>query len=270
MVASLVVLVLVTYQVHLRVLQVLLGLPFVLFWPGYAVVSALFPRKRELPGIERLILGVGVSIALTSLLGLALNFTPWGVRLTPILVAIAAVVVVAGAGAYLRRLPAAPEERVNLVIPWPRLRGLVTTPLNLALIALVGFSLVAFGVVVGVKLTQPVGEPFSEFYLLGPKGKAEEYPQQLFAGQSALVVVGIVNRERKDMEYLIKGFADGEGEVPLAGPIALGPGERWEEPVRFQLARSAERIRYDFRLYKAGFNEPSSILYLWVNVRPGG
>ena len=45
----------------------ILGSVFVLFIPGYVTVEALFPKGRELDGIERFALSVGLSLALVPL-----------------------------------------------------------------------------------------------------------------------------------------------------------------------------------------------------------
>ena len=66
--------------------RTVLGLPMVLFLPGYALIAALFPHRDDLDGIERTALSFGLSIAVVPLLGLGLNYTPWGIRLVPILV----------------------------------------------------------------------------------------------------------------------------------------------------------------------------------------
>ncbi|MCD6456429.1 MAG: DUF1616 domain-containing protein [Methanophagales archaeon] len=64
-------------------IRIILGLPLVLFLPGYSLIAALFPRKDDLDAIEQIALSFGLSIAITPLLGLALNYTPFGIRLTP-------------------------------------------------------------------------------------------------------------------------------------------------------------------------------------------
>ena len=74
------------YGVPFEPVRVALGLMLVLFSPGYVLVSALYPRREQLTGVERVALGLGLSLALVPLLGLALNFSPWGIRLTPIVV----------------------------------------------------------------------------------------------------------------------------------------------------------------------------------------
>jgi hypothetical protein len=64
------------------------GSVFVLFLPGYVTVEALFPKGRDLNAMERFALSVGLSLALVPLVGLLLNYTPWGIRLTPIVISL--------------------------------------------------------------------------------------------------------------------------------------------------------------------------------------
>jgi hypothetical protein len=68
-----------------------LGVIFVLFLPGYAFIKALFPievpiktSSESLDNIERVALSVGMSLALTPIMGLILNYTPLGIGLVPI------------------------------------------------------------------------------------------------------------------------------------------------------------------------------------------
>ncbi|HXX73176.1 MAG TPA: DUF1616 domain-containing protein [Candidatus Acidoferrales bacterium] len=65
-----------------------LGSVFVLFIPGYATVEALFPETGELNSLERFALSIGLSLALAPLIGLFLNYTPWGIRLAPIVISL--------------------------------------------------------------------------------------------------------------------------------------------------------------------------------------
>jgi len=60
-------------------IRIILGLPLVLFLPGYSLIATLFPRKDDLDAIERIALSFGLSIAIVPLLGLALNYTPFGI-----------------------------------------------------------------------------------------------------------------------------------------------------------------------------------------------
>jgi hypothetical protein len=55
----------------------------VVLLPGYSLAEALYPKK-ELDKPTRLVVSIGLSLALVPLVGLVLNFTPFGVRLLPV------------------------------------------------------------------------------------------------------------------------------------------------------------------------------------------
>ena len=65
-----------------------LGSVFVLFTPGYATVEALFPESSELNSLERFALSVGLSLAIVAFVGFLINYTPWGIRMTPIVISL--------------------------------------------------------------------------------------------------------------------------------------------------------------------------------------
>ena len=62
-------------------LRIVAGLVFVLYVPGYVLIEALYPKAAELERLERFGLDIGLSLALVPLVGLVLNYTPWGIRL---------------------------------------------------------------------------------------------------------------------------------------------------------------------------------------------
>src|SRR5207247_2247723 len=94
----------------------ILAILLVLFTPGYALVAALFPKNSEVDWIERIALSFGLSIAIIPLLGLLLNFTPWGLRFVPIVVMIALLTLVFGCAAYWRRMRLTPDRRLSLTV----------------------------------------------------------------------------------------------------------------------------------------------------------
>ena len=59
-----------------------------LFIPGYATVETLFPKRSELDSLERFALSVGLSLAIVTFVGFLLDYTPWGIRLTPIVISL--------------------------------------------------------------------------------------------------------------------------------------------------------------------------------------
>lgn len=68
--------------------RIISGLLFLLFFPGYGLIAALFPKKRNLGGVGRLALSFGLSIAVMPLMGLILHYFPWWIGLYPILISL--------------------------------------------------------------------------------------------------------------------------------------------------------------------------------------
>ena len=94
--------VLVTVLFPLEILRIVLGLPFVLFFPGFTLISALFPKREWMNNIERVVLSFGISIATVTLIGLILNFTPWGLRIEAVLYSLASFTIITSVIAWIR------------------------------------------------------------------------------------------------------------------------------------------------------------------------
>jgi len=188
------------------ILRILVGLPFLLFIPGYVLLSALFPTKKTIKGIdgmERIALSFALSLAIVPLLGLILNYTPWGIRLETILLSLFLFITIVSIFAFIRWKTTDPEKRFILTfeLSLPETKNRLDT----ALIIILGISiLIAFATIIYVITTPKNGEPFTEFYLLGPTGKATEYPRNLIIGENASVVIGLANHEYKNINYSIE------------------------------------------------------------------
>jgi uncharacterized membrane protein len=94
-------------------LRIVLGIPFVLFFPGYTLISTLFPHRESLEGVERLALSIGLSLAVVPLFGLALNYTPLGIRLYPILLSLFLFTILMSITSFYRRKSLPAEERFS-------------------------------------------------------------------------------------------------------------------------------------------------------------
>ncbi len=184
-----------------------LGLAFVLFFPGYVFITALFPERKELDNLERLALSFGLSIAIVPLIGLALNYTPWGIRLNPILVSLTVFNVVSAMAAVHRR-----KNAIKPWIPWVTLDEIKgelewerSSKLDKALTVVLIVAIVTSIATLGYVVTHPKpGEHFTEFYILGPGGKADNYPTNLLVGENGTVIIGIVNHEGGNVTYYVQ------------------------------------------------------------------
>jgi len=79
-----------------------LGSVFVLYLPGYALLQ-LLQEKAELEGPVRVALSIGLSIVVVFLVGMLINFTPWGIRLIPIVASLGTFTILCSAAAALRQ-----------------------------------------------------------------------------------------------------------------------------------------------------------------------
>ncbi len=79
----------------------LLGSIFVLCLPGFSLIKALFPTKK-MDNVERIALSVGMSLTLVSIVGLLLNYTPWGIRVTSITLSLLALTATFSTAAIIR------------------------------------------------------------------------------------------------------------------------------------------------------------------------
>lgn len=79
----------------------LFGSVFVLFLPGYSLIMVLF-GNRGLDDVERFALSIGLSLALVPMAGLLLNYTPWGIRTTPVTVCLFGLTLIFASAAVVR------------------------------------------------------------------------------------------------------------------------------------------------------------------------
>lgn len=101
----------------LVITRYVLGTIFILWLPGYSFIKALFPehlpftkgltrtldtKQKNLDIIERIVLSFGMSLALVPIVGLLLNYTPWGIRLTPVTLSLAALTLAFATAAIIR------------------------------------------------------------------------------------------------------------------------------------------------------------------------
>jgi uncharacterized membrane protein len=192
-------------------IRLILALPLILFIPGYVLTAVLFPDSTDIDAIERIVLSIGTSVIIAPLIGLCLNFTPWGIRLDPIILSLTAVVVVLVIYAGICRIRTPPESRYTL--PVPEIRRVVQNEWNsrngskrdrILFFAMVfAIGLVIVSAALAITLPKP-GEKFSEFYILGENRTADSYPQVILPNISYPVYVGIGNHEFRTVNYTVE------------------------------------------------------------------
>ncbi len=194
-------------------LRILFGVPLILFIPGYALIAALFPGIKDIDGIERVALSFGLSIAIVPLIGLALNYTPWGIRLDPIVTCLAIFTLCMCLIAQYRRTQLPIEDR--FFVPIRAMRQSVrtelfpaeTTRLDRILSAILLIAIIAAVITTVYVIVVPKdGEKFTEFFILGEKKMAADYPTNLITGQNSSLYIGIGNHEYRNITYTVETY----------------------------------------------------------------
>ncbi len=251
-------------------IRTILGVLLVLFIPGYSLIAALFPKWGDLDGIERAALSFGLSIAVTPLIGLALNYTPWGIRLDPILVSLTIFTLAMATIAFLRRRRLPDEEK--FFVPFGQFtrniresfKGESRTERILSIILIVSIVL-AIATTAYVIVKPKEGEKFTEFYILGPDGKASNYPTNLTTGQNGSLIMGVVNHEYTTTDYLL--VIKVNNNTLKNQTLTLSSGEKVEIPYNFTAGTTGQK-KMEFLLYKLPDNSTAyRSLHLWLNVK---
>jgi uncharacterized membrane protein len=250
-------------------IRIVLAIPVVLFIPGYCFIAALFPKDDDIGLIERMMLSIGVSIAVVPLMGLGLNFTPWGIRLDPIVISLTLFTYVMILVAYYQRALLPVEERFR--IPFSAIAGRIrqeflppresrvdrflSVVLTLVIIAVI---ITTVYVIVAPK---EEGERFTEFYILGEKQMATDYPDQIIAGQNYPMYIGIGNHENRDMAYTIETWllqTEFDNVTNTSHIMAMDPNDR----LSLTLAHNETKI-LPFNLFvsKPGYNRIEFLLF---------
>jgi uncharacterized membrane protein len=280
------------------VVRVLVCLPLILVIPGYLTTCAFFPFRDDLEGMERFGLSVGLSIILVPLMAFALNFTPFGVQLATILIAIVAFSMLMVVAIEARRTRIPVNERYSFT-GVPLIAALRQSGANVAgsrlnvvvAIVLAGLLLATAGVATHLIPLPSTEQLSSEFYLLGPNGTATDFPKEVVSGVPQDVVIGIGNHERRAVSYTVEVFAlnetiDNTSGRPLirdmvrlttfSATLADSTARQWNltytvtnltsNKVEFLLFRDAAPTDQVWGADR--FDQSYRSLYLWTTVQP--
>jgi uncharacterized membrane protein len=219
--------------------RAIVGLPLVLFAPGYALVAAAFPAS-PLGTIERLLFSLGASLALAALAGLLLHWTALGLRPVAWAVALGNLTLVASLIALIRRWR---QPAVDTVQPRPLAPPELGSPERSRRVEGSGFRVAGMTLVEGGLLGLATLLVASAL-LIARDGAIQQRATgftQLWvlpdsAAQADSVRLGVSNRESDDVGYRLLVTASGTiiGSWPR---ITLGPDEQWETTVALPTAQ---------------------------------
>lgn len=251
-------------------LRVIFGSLFILFFPGYILVAALFPKKESISVTTRVALSLVLSVAIAVFIGLILIFTPWGIGIYSLLLSLSLFLLFISWIAWYTRRRVGPEKKFG--IDFKSLQDRIYLTLRsagkqyLSLLVILLCVILVGSCALGYGMAKPAPkQPFTEFYLLDIEGKAENYPQELHPEEEGEVIASIVNHGHEEIDYRLEVTVDGNKLYELP-PISLMPEEKWEGILRFSIEEIGDGWKVDFQLHQSS-GQPTETRYLWVNVR---
>jgi uncharacterized membrane protein len=272
-----------------NIARIILGVPFLLFFPGYTLMAVLFVNKEEMDRLEKFALSFGISVAVVALIGFGLNYSTWGIKLEPVLISVASFIIVMSEIALIRlRLQKSARLTMEFHVRLPSWEGGIFSK---------SFSIILFVCILGAlgflghTLTAHYNsEIFTEFYILGDDGKAERYPTEFIITQGQVTSVsydsgltftntdkgnltlGIVSHEKQETVYYVNLKIDGlPAKIDYQGTtidqlsnIDLQPEQKWEQTIGFAPQNTGANQKVELFLFKD--QSLLNSLTLWINV----
>jgi uncharacterized membrane protein len=249
-------------------LRIIISLIAILFVPGYTLLTALFPKRGAMSISERLVLSLGLSLAVVPLVSLVMHFTPWGLSIYSVLLATAAFVLITAAIAWYRdsRLPAGERLTFSIRGAWPKWRELGNIERTLS-ITFYLILLILAGVVTYTAVTPNTGESYTEFYILDTTGTTEHYPETVAYGDPVSIMAGVTNREATTTGYSIEIKINGM-PVSTQKIDQLVQGQKWQNEIFFIPREKGKEQKVELWLYKESETQPynKDPLFFYIDV----
>ncbi|MDN4186140.1 MAG: DUF1616 domain-containing protein [Dehalococcoides mccartyi] len=254
-------------------LRLLFGLPLVLIVPGYALASVLYPSKLSLSRSSRLMVSLALSLSVSMLAGLVLNYTA-ELNQESVFYTLGGFSLVFCLAAIARRQHLPPDEKPGLILVPPDTKK--QTPKSTAQVflnMLLAVCLLGAGGFAVQRLVQAYSPAeFTQFYLLGIDDTAENFPELfiLSNGQVSAVRYGnqpaveadlarlklvISNSGQSGTLYRVEAFINGQLYI-----FSLADGGEFDGLVDVA-AGAAKSLELYFAPPEAGDNQ---ILEIWL------
>ena len=248
--------------------RIVLALPVILFLPGYSLIAALFCKDDDIDFIERIALSFGLSIAVVSLIGLCLNFTPWGIRLDPLVISLTLFTVAMILIAQYRRTLLVPEQRFRF--PFSEIASTIRNSFHpqegsrvdrILTIVLTLSILIAVVTTICVIAVPKEGERFTEFFILGDQQKAGDYPDQITVGEQYPLHIGVGNHEYRPVTYTVRTYGTlMESDTTTNTSRIMSMDPLWQHSLTLAHNETA-LIPYNLSVEKSGYNRIEFLLF---------
>lgn len=253
----------IVYFVPVTALRAIFGIPFVLFFPGFVLLSSVIPGSNDLSTTARIVLSFVISIIVDSCIALILNYSSFGITFNSVVTSLTIFVLVAAFIGMVRqlRLPAIKQTflEFNLQFATP-----VTGTLNFTLIAVMVLVIISMlGVVTYFSFAPKSEKTFTQFYIVNQDGSLYS-PADATAGDDISIIVGVRNNERNHVNYRIQALVNSRDYREFKS-ISLMNGQEWKESITIPTETNL-RTEVEFLLFKNNEDTPYlESLRVWID-----
>ncbi len=277
-------------------LQIILAIPFIAFFPGYTLMAALFPKKGVFDSIEKFTLSCGLSITIIAFIGFLLNYTPLKINLNPILLLTYTFILFTSLIGWGRWRRLGLEDKTSIDLYTRTLFPSKISKLDKGIVFLLAFSILALLGTLGYTATQPkIWKPFTVFHVLTSEGKAQGFTTNFVLRGERIVInqpgeketaeawgagpdemgkvkLNIENQERRKTAYRIRLRMDGQ-DIPFLvngkmvteiGPVTVPHEGKWEQEVGYLPPKAEGKYTLEFILFKGDLEYRRLHLFLTV------
>lgn len=234
------------------------GCLFICFIPGYLLISVTFPRNDDLELIERLALAGGSSLILTSLIGLAFNYTPWSIRLELILIVLAVFSIIFCIITFMRMKKLPLERRLHI----PQLEQILRIFLIVCII-LTLFTATYSILKPGQSQSGVEKNNSTDFYIKGMDVHTSNYTIDLNSGAKTNLTLVLVNQEGSTVNYRL--LIQANSTILKQENITLKNKEKMEIPFNFTAGIPGQR-KIELILFKLPDQNPYQKRDLWMKI----
>jgi len=180
-----------------NLIRILVSIPMLILFPGYILVSILWPKKEGLAETERIGLSIGLSLVVVAIIGLAINYFPYTLSQVPIVSMLLGFIIAGSILIFILRGKIPDDEMYVMDISASRLLG---SDKNLAvnmitiLLAIAVISITLFYV-------GDNSESYTNFYILDDEEMMVNYTSVAFVNESIGFIAVVESHQENTTIY---------------------------------------------------------------------
>lgn len=224
------------------------GSLFICLIPGYLFFAALFPKNDQLELIERLTLSFGLSMVITSLIGLTFNYALKNIYLKVTLIFLAVFSLIFSLIAFWRMRKLTVAKQLHI----PQLEKLLS--MFIIVCILLTICTASYTLLEPINIEKGGNENnFTDFYIKEIDSNVNGHTLNLTSGEKTSLTMVLINQEGSTINYGL--LVRVNGTILKQDNISLQNNQKMEIPLNFTAGIPGDR-NMEFLIYKSNTQNP--------------